>query len=151
MQNHRPKENGIALKDKTLSPKKKIAVKVKRTKLARRKKKDYFKKRVGSVADARNAKISIEEKENGKRKIRNEARFSHKRRGELLEQEDDPWVIINGLKLTNRMKNVLLTKFEWLSDDHIDGAQYLIKQLGTGVSGLNYCSNNSLQQICSAP
>ena len=137
--NHRPKESGIALKDKTLSPKKKIAVKVKRTKLARRKKKDYFKKRVGSVADARNAKISIGDKENGKRKISvpNEARFSNKRRRELLEQEDDTWVIINGLKLTNRMKNVLLTKFEWLSDDHIDAAQYLIKQLGTGVSSLN--------------
>ena len=62
------KKHGIALKDKTLSPKKKIAVKEKGTKLAGRKKKDYFKKRVGSVADAWNAKISVEDKESGKQR-----------------------------------------------------------------------------------
>ena len=81
------KKTGIALKDKTLSPKKKIAMKVKRTKLAGRKKKDYFKKRVGSVADTRNAKICIEDKV-GSKDTQRGGIFIQKK--ELLEQENDP-------------------------------------------------------------
>ena len=44
---HHPKENGISLKDKSLSPKKTKALRTR--KLTRRKTKNYFCKRVGSV------------------------------------------------------------------------------------------------------
>ena len=54
---HHPKENGISLKDKSLSPKKAKALCTR--KLVRRKAKNYFCKRVGSVAESRNAKIIV--------------------------------------------------------------------------------------------
>jgi hypothetical protein len=144
---HRPKENGIALKDKSLSPKK---VTVKRSgstcKLARRKKKNYFTKRVGSVADGWNAKVNVEDEENRKRKgskPQNSNIAGRKKRKELEEEDEnghrpsDLWVMIHGVKLTYELRAILLTRFGWLTDDLIDAAQHLIKDLETGVGGLN--------------
>ena len=70
-------------------------------KISKKKEGKFFSKRVGSVADARSAKNGIKNEENGKQKIPSKAQFSWKRRGEFLEQENDPWVIINGLKQTH--------------------------------------------------
>ena len=144
---HRPKENGIALKDKSLSPKK-VAVKrlASTCKLARRKKKNYFQKRVGSVADGWKAKVNVEDEENRKRKgskLQDSNLADRKKRKELEEVDEDGhrasdiWIMINGVKLTYALRAILITRFGWLTDDHIDAAQHLIKELNTGVGGLN--------------
>ena len=61
---HHPNQNGITLKDKSLSPKKlKNKSKLKNiSQLSKRKKKNYFTKRVGTVADSVNAKVQIDER-----------------------------------------------------------------------------------------
>ena len=46
------------------------------------------------------------------------------------------WVNIHGINLTFGLKDILLSKHGWLTDEHIDAAQYLIRELGTGVGGL---------------
>jgi hypothetical protein len=61
-----------------------------------------------------------------------------------LEEEDedghipsDIWIMINRVKLTYEFRAVLLTRFGWLTNDHFDTAQYLIKELDTVFGGLN--------------
>ena len=167
---HRPKENGIALKDKSLSPKK---IRIKTSKLDRRKRKNHFTKRVGAVADSRNAKLIVEEGEVGEKIKRSKAKSSNvgakkrckaqiyntagkKRRKEEVDENgnrpNDIWVMINGVKLTYELRDILLCTFAWLTDEHIDAGQHLIKELGTGVSGLNciaattHCSRFAVRQ-----
>ena len=142
---HHPKENGISLKDKSLSPKKTKALRTR--KLTRRKTKNYFCKRVGSVAESRNAKIIVNDDGSpGKRKsstTQHPASGNRKKRKELVKENEDGhspqdvWVMINGIKLTYELRDILLSRFGWLTDDLIDASQQLIKQLNTGVGGLN--------------
>ena len=49
----------------------------------------------------------------------------------------DVWMIINGIKLSYELRYILLAGFAWLTDDHIDAAQHLIKELNPRVGGLN--------------
>ena len=66
-----------------------------------------------------------------------------KKRKELVKENEDGhcpqdvWVMINGIKLTYELRDILLSRFGWLTDDHIDASQQLIEQLNTGVGGLN--------------
>ena len=145
---HHPNQNGITLKDKSLSPEKlKNKSKLKNiSQLSKRKKKNYFSKRVGTVADSVNAKVQIDEtgKLATKRKGSN-ANASRvngkKKRGEPENERNsnrnDVWVEIGAIKLTYALREILGTPFAWLTDDHIDAAQHLIKELGIGVGGLN--------------
>ena len=151
---HHPSENGITLKNKSLSPKKsKNKYKLRNvTKLTTRKKKNYFTKRVGTFADSVNAKVIVEETgEITTKRKRSKAPLSqmHGKKqkcgnGKGNENEYNPsdvWVMIGTIKLTHHLKDILLTqmdiRFAWLSDDHIDAVQHLIKEHGTGVGGLN--------------
>ena len=72
----------------------------------------------------------------------------HKRKKKVIEQIDveqlpelpprqDIWVDIGGIKLTTELHEILIHPLGWLSDEHIDAGQYLIKEMGTGVGGLN--------------
>ena len=115
-------------------------------KLAARRKKNYFTKRVGSVADAWNAKVVIEDEGNRKRKgsvVENSRNVITKKRKELEKENDDGyrpsdvWIMISGVKLTYELRDVLMSKFGWLTDDHIDAAQHLIKEQNPQVGGLN--------------
>ena len=143
---HRPKENGITLKDKSLSPKK---IKIKRLggtcNLAKRKKKNYYKKRVGSAADAWNAKVIVVEDEANKKRKRyksNIVQMMKRKKSEDCDMDGhrltDVWMIISGIKLSYELRDILLAGFAWLTDDHIDAAQHLIKELNPRVGGLNY-------------
>ena len=151
---HHPSENGITLKNKSLSPKKpKNKSKFKNViKLTTRKKKNYFTKRVGTFADSVNAKVIVDETgEVTTKRKRSKAPLSQlygkkqkSDNGKGNENEYNPsdvWVVIGTIKLTYNLKDILLTqmdiRFAWLSDDHIDAVQHLIKELGTGVGGLN--------------
>ena len=166
---HRPKENGLLLKDKSLSPKKPTNLRV--SKLERRKKRDHLTKRVGKAADFRNAKIVVEEGKVGQ-KIGSKAKKSNiaprkrvkaqnfsvagkRRRNDEDENGNRPndiWITIDGVKLTYELRDILQCTFSWLTDEHIDAAQHLIKELGTGVSGLNciaattHCSRFAVRQ-----
>ena len=116
---HHPKENGISLKDKSLSPKKTKAPRTR--KLERRKTKNYFCKRVGLVAESRNAKIIVNDDGSpGKRKsstTQHPARGNRKKRKELVKENEDGhsaqdvWVTIHGIKLTYELRDILLSKF----------------------------------------
>ena len=148
---HHPSENGITLKDKSLSPKKikkKISFRNSAiTQLAKRKRKNYHTKRVGTVADSKNAKVVVNETgEVTTSQKRSKAQISRidnrkKRRDTVTENKEknpnDLWVMIGAIKLTYHLRKILLNPFAWLTDDHIDAAQHLIKELGTGVGGLN--------------
>ena len=163
-ENH-PSENGIALKDKSLSPKKSTTCKGKRNRkrfplctLAKRKKKNSFQKRFGTAADQRNAKLNVGETkvagvakrkrvgavlETGItcKKTRNGVQRNRGINVEELPDQNVPddhayWVNIHGINLTFRLKDILLSKHGWLTDEHIDAAQYLMRELGTGVGGL---------------
>eukprot|EP00112_Aurelia_sp_Birch-Aquarium-sp1_P015217 Seg3354.2 transcript_id=Seg3354.2/GoldUCD/mRNA.D3Y31 product="hypothetical protein" protein_id=Seg3354.2/GoldUCD/D3Y31 len=46
------------------------------------------------------------------------------------------WVKINGTSLSEELRHILLHPLGWLTDEHIDAGQFLIKELGTGVRGL---------------
>ena len=106
------KENEIALKDKFLSPKK---TSVRTTKLAKRKKRNHFAKRVGSVADFRNASIDLEECNVSGSKKRSHAQKSNitgtKRKKEQLDKNShrpsDVWMMINGMKLSYELRDIL--------------------------------------------
>jgi hypothetical protein len=41
--------------------------------------------------------------------------------------------MINNIKLTYRFRDILLEKCGWLTDEHIDAAQYLIKTSKQGL------------------
>lgn len=45
--------------------------------------------------------------------------------------------MISGMKLTYELRDILLCKFGWLTDEHIDAAQHLIREQNPGVGGLN--------------
>jgi hypothetical protein len=165
------RENGITLKDKSLSPKKSVTSKSgklkyamsktrKVSKLSKRPKKVHFKKRVGTAAELRKAKIDVDETGNV---ISNRKRskpqplslkLNKKKKRNAGDSEppanandsNDVWVMINGIKLTYHLRNILLNKNGWLTDDHMDAAQSLIQDLGTGVGGLN---NISIMAHCS--
>ena len=148
---HHPSENGITLKDKSLSPKKikkKISFRNSAiSQLAKRKRKNYYTKRVGTVADSKNAKVAVNETgevtTSQKRSKAQASRIDNrkKRRDTVTENKEknpnDIWVMIGAIKLTYHLREILLNPFAWLTDDHIDAAQHLIKELGTGVGGLN--------------
>ena len=148
---HHPSENGITLKDKSLSPKKiKKKISFMNTgisQLAKRMRKNYYTKRVGTVADSNNAKVVVNETgEVTTSRKRSTAQVSKidnkkKRRDTVTENKEknpnDLWVMIGAIKLTYHLREILLNPFAWLTDDHIDAAQHLIKELGTGVGGLN--------------
>lgn len=114
---------------------------------------------MGLVPDGWKAKVNVEDKENRKRKgskLQDSNLADRKKRKELEEVDEDGhrasdiWIMINGVKLTYALRAILLNRFGWLTDDHIDAAQHLIKELNTGVGGLNciaattHCSRFSL-------
>ena len=47
-------------------------------------------------------------------------------------------MIINGIKLSYELRDILLAGFAWLTNDHIDAAQHLIKELNPRVGCVNY-------------
>jgi hypothetical protein len=148
---HHPSENGITMKDKSLSPKKMIkkinSKSIGLSKLAKRKNKHYYAKRVGTVADSVKAKVVVDEtgevKMNRKRpkaqvsRIREKKKRSDSVTGKKGNPNDDIWLMIGAVKLTYQLKDIFLNPFAWLTDNHIDAAQQLIKELETGVGGLN--------------
>ena len=70
--------------------------------------------------------------------------YVKKKRGEPGNERNsnrnDVWVEIGAIKLTYALREILVTPFAWLSDDHIDVAQHLIKELGISVGGLKCIS-----------
>ena len=66
-------------------------------------------------------------------------------------QPSDVWVMISGVKLTYELRDILLNQLGWLTDEHIDAAQHLIKELNPRVGGLNciaattHCSRFALR------
>ena len=149
--NH-PTENGLSLKDKSLSPKKcasKVGSSQKQEKprsLKKRKKKNFFAKRVGAAAEARKETIIIVDDDDGdfvegKRKAPTSLHSQQKKRKQVRFVEttdpDEDWITVQGIRITLRLKEILLNKCGWLTDEHIDAAQHLIKDLKTGVGGLN--------------
>ena len=133
---HHPSENGITLKDKSLSPKKiKKKISFMNTgisQLAKRKRKNYYTKRVGTVADSNNAKVVVNETgEVTTSRKRSTAQVSKidnkkKRRDTVTENKEknpnDLWVMIGAIKLTYHLREILLNPLVWLTDDHIDAA-----------------------------
>ena len=118
-------------------------------------------------------KIVVEEGEVGEKMKRSKAKSSNiatkkrskaqiyntagkKRRKEEVDENgnrpSDVWVMINGVKLTYELRDILLCTFAWLTDEHIDAGQHLIKELGTGISDLNciaattHCSRSAVRQ-----
>ena len=133
-QKHQSKSNALTLKDKTLSPKKKRKIQKYSMQHLLAKKRNKFQRRVGAAAEMRKAKVDVTGNKDDKSSGMNETIDV-----ELLPEEpysDDVWVNIDGMKLTHELKAFLEFRFGWLSDEHIDAAQNLIKKLGTGVGGL---------------
>lgn len=118
-----------------------------KTRQLKQRAKKKISKRVGAVAEARSKTILIDDdggiKEERKRNIHSE--LSHgkkvkKQRRDFSEETINPhdcWVKINGIGLTYRQKEILASNCGWLTDDHVDAAQHLIKNMETNVGGLN--------------
>ena len=97
------------------------------------------KQRFGIAAEAKRAKIVFpdlkEDKKKAKRKSVSEV-YS-------IPNEDIPieatsyWAKIGNIPLTFELKEILLHPLGWLSDEHINAAQNLLKELGTGIGGLH--------------
>lgn len=133
-QKHQSKSNALTLKDKTLSPKKRRKTRKYSTQHLLPKKRNRFQRRVGTAAEMRKAKVDVTRNKGDRRSAVTESIDV-----ELLPEEPtsvDIWANIDGVKLTHELKAVLEHPFGWLSDEHIDAAQNLIKKLGTGVGGL---------------
>jgi hypothetical protein len=48
-----------------------------------------------------------------------------------------PWLTVQGINLTEELREILMNEKEWLSDEHVDAAQWLLKSENPGVGGLN--------------
>ena len=48
-----------------------------------------------------------------------------------------PWLTVQGINLTEELREILMNEKEWLSDVHVDAAQRLLKSENPGVGGLN--------------
>ena len=48
----------------------------------------------------------------------------------------DVWVMVSGVKPTYDLRDELLSKLGWLTDDHIDVAQHIMHEQNPGVGGL---------------
>lgn len=48
-----------------------------------------------------------------------------------------PWLTVQGINLTEELREILMNEKEWLSDEHVDAAQRLLKSENPGVGGLN--------------
>ena len=129
------------------------------------KKEELFSKESGVGSRWLKAKVSVDE-ENRKRKgskLQDSNLADRTKRKELEEVAEDGHrasdigIMINGVKLTYALRAILLTGFALLTDDYIDAVQHLIKELNTGVGGLNciaattHCSRFALPMILTNP
>ena len=137
---NRPKENGMTLKDKSVSLRKPPPGKTARRKmkakvlcLVKRKRKMAAAKRFGAAADARRQAVRISSDSEADKG--SPAKKQRKQRTRVDPTRD--WVTIRNIKLTHRLKDILQDKSGWLTDEHIDAAQYLVGELNPGVGGLN--------------
>ena len=135
---NRPVENKLPLKDKTLSPRKKKSkvqnypYKRPKNNLLLRAENKRKKKRFGVAADIRekSSKISIK---NFDQKDTKEVHVVD----EQAEERTPVWTMVEGIKLTEKMKQILLDPNGWLTDEHMDAASRLLKSNRADVAGLN--------------
>lgn len=144
--NH-PNENNIPLKDKTLSPRRAKKRKVnhlgdKTTPLplhAKRRKKKRF--GVGAENREKAADITITSNGSVKNKEKNVPKPCLIDLTNLMhEQSNDKqqeWLIVQGINLTSTLRDTLMSESGWLTDDHVDAAQRLLKSENATVGGLN--------------
>ena len=67
-------------------------------------------------------------------------RVQHEYTLENYEQSNakaQPWLTVQGINLTEELREILMNEKEWLSDEHVDAAQRLLKSENPGVCGLN--------------
>eukprot|EP00112_Aurelia_sp_Birch-Aquarium-sp1_P023961 Seg7346.1 transcript_id=Seg7346.1/GoldUCD/mRNA.D3Y31 product="hypothetical protein" protein_id=Seg7346.1/GoldUCD/D3Y31 len=158
---HRPTENDLPLKDKSLSPKKarRSAAKAKITKYTQlklrvnNKRKYQYCKRVGIAAENKRAKVVIAPNKDKKAiKGLSRKRKLHTTVAKSIDKDEqinvdeyicneivpstEKWVTIGNTEMTTESKDVLLHPMGWLNDDHINAAQHILKEMGTGISGL---------------
>ena len=145
---HRPTENDLPLKDKSLSPKKArpSAAKAKikkyhqlRLRLNKKRKFQYC-KRVGIAAENRRAKVVIAPNNDSKAMKASSRKRSQINVDNYIYRDIVPltekWVTIGNIEMTTESKDVLLHPMGWLNDDHINAAQHILKEMGTGIHGL---------------
>ena len=58
-----------------------------------------------------------------------------KRKVKTSHGPSDVWVMVSGVKLTYDLRDELLSKLGWLTDDHIDVAQHIMQEQNPGVGG----------------
>ena len=145
---NRPDENNIPLKDKTLSPKR--AKKRKVSQLSGKKPslplqaKRRKKKRFGVGAENREKSADLTITSNGSVKNKENKRekpvvidLTTLENYEQSNAKAQPWLTVQGMNLTEELREILMNEKEWLSDKHVDAAQRLLKSENPGVGGLN--------------
>ena len=145
--NH-PDENNIPLKDKTLFPKR--AKKRKVSQLSGKKPslplqaKRRKKKRFGVGAENREKSADLTITSNGSVKNKENKRekpvvidLTTLENYEQSNAKAQPWLTVQGINLTEELREILMNEKEWLSDEHVDAAQRLLKSENPGVGGLN--------------
>ena len=147
--NH-PAENDLPLKDKTVSPRKEKKREANnltqsssdRSSLSLRAKK-IKKKRYGVGADNQEKASNITILSNGS--IRHNEKVTKKpcvidltnMEHSKLEDKTLHWLTVEGINLTSKSQAVLTNHAGWLSDDHMDAAQHLLKKHNATIGGLN--------------
>jgi hypothetical protein len=158
---NRPAENKLPLKDKTLSPSKKkkkqhqqkcTTFPRQRTNLPLRADKKRKKKRFGVGADNRekasNITITRDDTDitKGKKEVNKKKPTVAEKptvtdithlADDQLEDKTPTWLTVEGIKLTEKLEKILLNPNGWLTDEHVDAAERLLKSAGAGVGGLN--------------
>ena len=141
--NH-PDENNIPLKDKTLSPKHAKKRKVsqlsgKKPSLplqAKRRKKKRF--GVGAENREKSADLTITSKGSVKNKENKREKpvvidLTTLENYEQSNAKAQPWLTVQGINLTEELREIPKNEKEWLSDEHVDAAQRLLKSERTLV------------------
>ena len=148
---NRPAESKLPLKDKTLSPckKRKRAQKCAKfpvRKLPLRADKKRKKKRFGVGADNREKASNItigkectpdNKKGNSKTPEKNAFIDLTELVGDQLDDKTSTWLTVEGITLTAKLEKVLLNPSVWLTDEHVDAAERLLKSERDGIGGLN--------------
>ena len=55
----------------------------------------------------------------------------------ISEFQEPTWLNVDNIKLSEDVHQILLDPQGWLTDEHIDAGQDLLRMMGTGVRGLN--------------
>ena len=141
--NH-PDENNIPLKDKTVSPKR--AKKRKVSRLSGKKpslplqSKRRKKKRFGVGAENRQKSADLTITSNGS--VKNKENKGEKpavidlttlENYEQSNAKAQPWLTVQGINLTEELREILMNEKEWLSDEHVDDSQRLLKSESPGI------------------